>query len=61
MRISGITIPDKKRLEFGLTAIYGIGRSQALKILEEAKVDPAIKAIDINADQEMQSVRLLKA
>ena len=52
MRISGITIPDKKRLEFGLTAIYGIGRSQALKILEEAKVDPAIKAIDINADQE---------
>ena len=52
MRISGITIPDKKRLEFGLTAIYGIGRSAAIKILEEAKVDAAKKAVDITPDEE---------
>jgi len=38
MRIAGITIPDKKRLEIGLTAVYGIGRSRAQKILKEAGV-----------------------
>ena len=52
MRISGITIPDKKKLEFGLTAIYGIGRSAAIKILEEAKVSPMKKGADITADEE---------
>lgn len=52
MRISGITIPDKKQLEFGLTAIYGIGRSQSLKILKEAKVSPTKKAIDITPEEE---------
>ncbi len=52
MRISGITIPDNKQLEFGLTAIYGIGRSTAVKILGEAGVSPATKPTDISADQE---------
>ena len=51
MRISGITIPDTKKLEFGLTAIYGIGRSAAIKILEEAEVSPAKKASEITADE----------
>ena len=39
MRILGITIPDNKRLEVGLTAIYGIGRSTAKKILTKVGVD----------------------
>ena len=39
MRILGITIPDDKRLEIGLTTLFGIGRSRAKKILDEAKVD----------------------
>ncbi|MBU4536733.1 30S ribosomal protein S13, partial [Patescibacteria group bacterium] len=39
MRISGITIPDEKRLEVGLTVLFGIGRPLAHKILDEAKVD----------------------
>ncbi len=38
MRISGITIPDKKRLEFGLTVVYGIGRPRAQSILKELHV-----------------------
>ena len=38
MRISGITIPEKKRLEVGLTAVYGVGRSRAQKILEETGI-----------------------
>lgn len=38
-RISGVTIPDQKRVEVALTYIYGIGRSQSRKILEQTKVD----------------------
>ena len=52
MRIAGITLPDKKRLEIALTAVYGVGRPQALKILEEAKVDPGLKAKDVTEEQE---------
>lgn len=52
MRISGITIPDNKKLEFGLTEIYGVGRSTAVKILGDAKVSPLKKASEISADEE---------
>ncbi len=52
MRISGITIPDTKKLEFGLTTIYGIGRSASVKILTEANVSPLKKASEITADEE---------
>ena len=52
MRISGITIPDNKKLEFGLTEIYGIGRSAAIKILKEAGVSPLVKPTEISAEQE---------
>ena len=52
MRISGITIPDNKKLEFGLTEIYGIGRSAAVKILDEAGVSPLKKASEISAEEE---------
>lgn len=52
MRISGITIPDNKRIEMALTAIYGIGRSRAHKILDEAKVDYAKPAKDLTTDEE---------
>lgn len=52
MRISGITIPDTKRLEIGLTAIYGIGRSRAQSILDEAKIDYGKKSKDLTLDEE---------
>ena len=39
MRILGITIPDNKRLEIGMTYLYGIGRSRAKDILAKAGVD----------------------
>ena len=52
MRILGITIPDAKRLEISLTTLYGIGRSRALFILKEAKIDPATKAKDLSVEQE---------
>lgn len=52
MRISGITIPDAKRIDMGLTVIYGIGRARAQKILDEAKVDYAKKSKDLTTDEE---------
>ncbi len=52
MRILGITIPDEKRLEIGLTTVFGIGRARAHKILNEAKIDFGTKAKDLNTDEE---------
>jgi small subunit ribosomal protein S13 len=41
-RIAGVDLPSGKRVEIGLTYIYGIGRTRAQKILEKAKVDRGI-------------------
>lgn len=50
-RIAGIDLPKNKRMEIALTYIYGIGRSTALKILEEAKVDPGTKSDELTEEQ----------
>jgi small subunit ribosomal protein S13 len=50
-RISGIDLPKNKRGEIGLTYIYGIGRSTAQSILEQAGVDVNTKVQDWNDDQ----------
>jgi small subunit ribosomal protein S13 len=52
MRILGITIPEEKRVDIGLTVLFGIGRSRAGKILDLAKVDRAKKGKDITVDEE---------
>ncbi len=52
MRISGITIPDNKRIEYGLTAIYGIGLSRAQSILKELDIDYGMKTTDLSTKQE---------
>ena len=52
LRIAGITVPDKKRLEIALTAIHGVGRPRAKELLAELKIDPGTKAVDLSADQE---------
>lgn len=52
MRISGITIPDNKHLSFGLTSIYGIGRTRAVQILAELKIDEFTKPADISPEME---------
>ena len=51
-RIAGIDLPREKRIEIGLTYIYGIGRKSALDILALAKVDPDIRVKDLTEDQE---------
>ncbi|OGG55410.1 30S ribosomal protein S13 [Candidatus Kaiserbacteria bacterium RIFCSPHIGHO2_02_FULL_49_11] len=52
MRIAGITIPDTKRLEIGLTAIYGVGRPRALKVLTETNIDPGKKPSELSTEEE---------
>ncbi len=50
-RIAGVDIPPQKRSQIGLTYIYGIGKSRATAILEEAGVDVNIKIRDLDEDQ----------
>lgn len=52
MRILGITVPNEKRLEIGLTCVYGIGISLARKILNQVKVDCGKKAKDLTEEEE---------
>ncbi len=54
LRIAGITIPEKKRLEIGLTAIYGVGRPRARATLMELGIDPGTKPESLSAKQESE-------
>ncbi len=55
-RIAGVDIPLNKRIEVGLTYIYGIGRVVSKEILKEARVDVNIHAKDLT-DQEVAAIR----
>lgn len=50
-RIAGVTLPKEKRVEIGLTAIYGIGRNLSNKILKESNISPDIRVSDLTDDQ----------
>ena len=52
MRILGITLPEEKRLEIGLTTIFGVGRSRAITILDKAGVPLALKPKEVTVEQE---------
>ena len=51
MRIAGVSIPDDKRIDIGLTYIYGIGRSNVKPILKKVNVDPAKRTKDLTEDE----------
>lgn len=55
-RIAGIDLPREKRVEIGLTYIYGIGLSTSQKLLKEAGVNPDTRVKDLTEDQE-QAIR----
>lgn len=55
-RISGINIPDRQHTEIGLTAIYGIGRTRARQICDEAGVPRNKQVKDLN-DAELERIR----
>ena len=50
-RIAGVDLPREKRVEMGLTYIYGIGRVSATKILEQANVNPDTRCRDLTDDE----------
>lgn len=50
-RIAGVTLPNEKRIEIGLTYVYGIGRTMSNAILKQAKVDPSIRVKNLTDDQ----------
>ena len=54
-RISGVDLPREKRVEIGLTYVYGIGRTTASKILEAAKVNPDTRVRDLT-DEEVKRI-----
>ena len=57
-RIAGIDLPKTKRGAIGLTYIYGIGRSTALSILEQAGIDPD-KKVDDWDDEDQSKIRTI--
>jgi small subunit ribosomal protein S13 len=55
-RIAGITLPSEKRIEIGLTYIYGIGRSRSNMILEKVKINKDKKVKDLS-EEEINKIR----
>lgn len=60
MRILGITIPNEKRLDIGLTSLYGVGSATANKVLKATKVAPEMLAKDLTIDQENAIRKLIE-
>ena len=58
-RIVGVELPPSKRIEIGLTYIYGIGRPRALKILEKAHIDRGTKVKDLTDDEALRIGRVI--
>jgi len=52
MRLLGITLPDQKSAQYGLTTIYGIGLKRSQKILAEAKIEATKKVKELTLDEE---------
>lgn len=51
IRISGVNLLDEKRVDIGLTYIFGVGRSNVVRVLEEARVDGAKKIKELTEDE----------
>ena len=57
-RISGIDLPNTKRVEIGLTYIYGVGRKISNDILGKAKIDKNLRVCDLN-DEQVNQIRTI--
>jgi small subunit ribosomal protein S13 len=55
-RIAGVDLPRRKRIEIGLTYIYGIGRTTSNRILDKLKIDPNTSTDDLS-EAEINSIR----
>ena len=60
-RIFGIEIPNEKRIEASLPYIYGIGHSTAVRILEQAGVDPNLRTGELSEDQLVRIAQVIQS
>jgi small subunit ribosomal protein S13 len=58
-RISGVDLPPSKRIDIGLTFIFGIGRARAVQLLQQARVQPETKVKDLSDDQAQSIQRVI--
>ena len=61
MRIAGTNLPEEKRVDIGLSYLYGIGRSNVVKILELAKVDASIRVKALSEDEQKRIQKVLES
>ncbi len=60
MRITGVNIPDNKRVDIALTYIYGVGRSNVVPVLEKAEVAAEKRAKDLTEDEVKRITKILE-
>ena len=60
-RIAGVDLPKEKRIEIGLTYVYGIGRKSAIDILAKAGVNPDTRVKDLTEDEEAKIREVIDA
>lgn len=60
MRVAGINLPQEKRVDIALTYLYGIGRSNVVKVLQKADVDAAIRIKALSEDQQKKLQKALE-
>ncbi len=60
VRLLGIVIPDNKRIEYGLTFLYGIGLSSAAKILKQVGIDRNKKASQLTEDEWKKIIMIIE-
>src|SRR5262250_2943955 len=58
-RIAGVELPRNKRMEIALTSIYGLGRTTAHKVLEEAKIDLGRNSDELTGDEQVRIRQVL--
>lgn len=59
MRVSGVNIPDDKRIDISLTYIYGVGRGNVYELLEKAQIEPTRRAKTLTEDELSRILKIL--
>jgi len=61
MRISGMNLPDEKRVDIGLTYLYGVGRRNVSDILKKAEIDPSKRMKTLTEEEQKRLQKVLEA
>lgn len=61
MRISGMNLPDEKRVDIGLSYLYGVGRKNALDILKKAEIKPEVRIKALSEEEQKRLQKVLES